>query len=213
MCNAKLGLGLGLGGLGIGVLAIPLTMYSNYQQGQQQKNAYEAQAQIANQNAQIANQQALAAREQGGEKMQEMGLKAAQINSEGRAAYAANGVMLGSGSEFDWEVGTQQAYEIDRNEQQYNTDMQEWAYKAQAENYRNQASIDTWAGNNAETNAGWNMAASAISGAGSLLSSGSGLAFNWLNATKSSASGGLGDADIFSNSKWSKYDSSNLGAF
>lgn len=139
MCSAGLALGL-VGG------------YASYQgtklQAEGQAAQYAAQAKaneysamVADNNAAIAEMQAKDAVIRGEQKKQDLAREVGQVRGTGRTAYAAGNVQVGSGSAMDWEQdlsaqATRERIAIDRN-----TDLEQWGFKVQAQNERNQAGL------------------------------------------------------------------------
>ena len=139
MCSVGLALGL-VGG------------YASYQGTKMQASAQSAQyaaqakaneysAMVADNNAKIAEMQAQDAVTRGEQKKQELTREVGQVRGAGRAGYAAGNVQVGTGSAMAWEQdlssqATRERIAIDRN-----TDLEQWGFRVQAQNERNQAGM------------------------------------------------------------------------
>ena len=104
-----------------------------------QKSALGAQAEIAEINARIAELGAQSALLQGQQQVGAQTLRAGQLKSRQRAAMAANGVDLGTGSAAEVQASTDLMKEIDKNILEANAIRSTWGYRAQAVNFQNEA--------------------------------------------------------------------------
>ena len=125
-------------------------------------------AQVAANNAVIAGQQRSVALQQGDAQAQQSELHQSQMLGEQKAALAANGVALDSGSAVDQLATTKFLGAQDVNTIQSNAARQAWGYEVQGANYTAQSNLDKWQA--ANTNP---AGIGAMAGSSSLLSSAS----------------------------------------
>jgi hypothetical protein len=157
---------IALGSMAGGTL---LSSIGALQQGQQQSAMYDYQSELADVNADVSRQQAAQAAEAGELQDKAIGEKGAQVFGAGRASYGAGGVMLGTGSEADWEADVDQRISSDIAMNDYNTANKVWAYQQQANNYEAQADVYDMASSNASSSSWMNMGSSLLSGTGSTI--------------------------------------------
>lgn len=101
-----------------------------------QKSALESQARIADLNAQVAETGAQRTLDASNRHIQAITLKAGQIKGAQRAAMAANGVDLGTGSAAEVAASTEIMKEIDKNQAEVNGITAAWSQRSQATNYQ-----------------------------------------------------------------------------
>ena len=111
---------------------------SAVQNAENQKKQAEYQAEVAESNAKLAYRRAenieLAAN-------QALLREAQQRLGSGRAGYAANGVVLGSGSSAEHEADLANAYDLDLKNLNYDTASASWQSKVQGVNDSNSAAL------------------------------------------------------------------------
>lgn len=123
-----------LGGAAIG-LAIGQaigSIYSAWQSGKTMKYVAKQKAAIAEENRQMAQLSAESAYLQGQGKIAQLTYRAGQIKAKQRAAFAANGVVLGQGSTAETTASTDLMKEMDMNTAKLNAMASAWGYKQQA---------------------------------------------------------------------------------
>ncbi len=130
------------------------------------------QAQVARNNAQIAQQNANASMAAGAQKVQMEGMKNAAKMGAVKAAQAANGVDVNTGSNVDVQVGERQIGDLDEQQTQHNAQLQAYGYRTQASNFQAEAGLD-------QARADQAIPGSILSAGGGLLSSASGINFKW----------------------------------
>lgn len=150
-----------------------------------QKTMFESQADLAKINARISELGAQSALRQGQQQVGAMTLKAGQLKGSQRAAMAANGIDIGTGSAAEIQASTDIIKEIDANTIMSNAVRSAWGYRTQSMNMQNEAMM-------AKASAGGispfgSMASSLLGSAGSVASSWYALnkagAFDAANAT------------------------------
>ena len=134
----------------------------NSASAQQATLGYEAA--VARNNQTIANYQADLAIQNGAVQEQNQQLKTANMEGDQRAALAANGVDLGTGSATEVLATTEFMGKRDALTIRDNAARQAWAYKNQAQGYGSEAAADTATGS--AINPGMAGLTSLLSGAG-----------------------------------------------
>lgn len=127
--------------------------YGNYLSGQAQSEAYDYQAQVAENNVQVAKQQ-------GAYDASRMMVMASKKIGSQEAGFAASGVSLQSGSAMAVLASSAATAELDRQNILHGADIK-------AVNFANQASIDRIAAKNTKSASLLGLAAGGIGGAGS----------------------------------------------
>lgn len=166
-----------IAGLALSAIGTGVAMYGQMQQADAASAAAKYQAQVAANNATIAKQNADATIEAGKVAEQQQRMKTAALIGSQRAAMAANGVRLDSGSALDIQSDTATMGELDALTVRNNAARQAWAYEAQATNFNAQSQLS-----NAQ--AGWAQSAGLVSGAGTLLGGASSFADKWATAKR-----------------------------
>ncbi len=141
--------------------------------------AYNAQAQVAENNAIIAGWQAADAIARGGKSATAVRLKTSQIKGDQRAAMAANGVDLGVGSAAEILADTDYFGAIDANQVIDNAAREAWGYRTTASNFTGDAAM-------LRSRAA--AESPMMAGATSLLGSATKIAGGWYGASKSGGS-------------------------
>ena len=118
-----------------------VSIISGIQQADQAADAAEYQADIANQNRKLALRQAEQTDIQGNQERTQLRLQMLDAKGEARNAYAASGVVLGSGSSADYEADIADAYDLDSRNLEYDIASRKWKLQVEAANYANQASL------------------------------------------------------------------------
>lgn len=112
-----------------------------YSSADSQKAMYAYQAQLARNNAIVQEQRAKDALARGATNVQNVQMKTAQVKSDQRAALAANGIDLGSGSAVDILTTTDYMGARDAITAQHNADMEAWADRNNANNLNSDAAL------------------------------------------------------------------------
>jgi hypothetical protein len=168
--------GANLGALGStvgwgGALAAGSAVMSGVSSGMQanaQQQAQQYQAQVASNNAKLAGEQASSTVQAGQAAAMQSGLQAAQVLGEQKAALAANGVNLGSGSAIDLQATTHYLNAQDISNITNNAARQAWGYNVDSSNYAAQSGLSAWQGHSSNP-----AAIGTMGGASSLLGSAS----------------------------------------
>lgn len=110
-----------------------------YYSAKSQKSAAGFNAAMAELNARQSEQQAQSALQQGKRQVAAITLKAGQLKSAQRAALAANGVDLGTGSAAELQASTDIMKAADAGTAELNALQAAWGYRMQGVNSKNQA--------------------------------------------------------------------------
>lgn len=105
------------------------------------KNQLAFEASMADINARIAELGARSAFEQGQQQIAGLTMRAGQLKGSQRAAMAANGVDLGSGSAAEVQASTEIMKEIDKNTLEANAVRSAWGYRTEAANLQSGAAM------------------------------------------------------------------------
>lgn len=103
------------------------------------KNQLAFEADMARINARIAELGARSALDRGQKEVAGLTLQAGQLKSRQRAAMAANGIDLGTGSAAEVQASTDIMKEIDKNTIEANAVRSAWGYRTEAANYQSAA--------------------------------------------------------------------------
>lgn len=152
--------------LAAGAIGGVVSGVSAYQQGKSQQAMYDYQSQVATNNAKIANNNAALERQEGIEESRLQRMKTIQAVGNQQAAMAANGLDITQGTPLDVIEDTSAMGELDALQVQYNSERKALAYEAQANNFTNQANLDSIAGQNAYSAGLMNGAAAGLNGLG-----------------------------------------------
>ena len=106
--------------------------YAAYQQAQAQKNAAKYEAAIAQQNQRLASWQAQDARARGAIEEARYAREAGQLMGSQRAALAASGVDISSGSAADIQADTTRLADLDLAAIRANTEREAFGYQVEA---------------------------------------------------------------------------------
>ena len=135
----------------LGLIGGVISAVGTIASGIAQKNALDYQAQVANNNAIIAQQNANYAIEAGQSKAAQQSLKEAEVGGEIKAAQAASGVDVNTGSNKDVQVSQRMLGKLNTQQQLANAQLTEYGYLSQKTNYEAQSKLDTYEGNVAQT--------------------------------------------------------------
>lgn len=153
--------------------AVSTTMgvVSSVQSGKAQKAQYEYQAAVDRKNAEIAQSNADMKRQEGIEEARTQRIKTLQAVGSQQAAMAANGFDATSGTNLDIIEDTSAQGELDALTKQYNKETEALSYETTANNYSNQANLDSMAGQNAYKTGMLNAVGTGFKGLGQMASS------------------------------------------
>ena len=118
---------------------VAASMAGGYYSAKSQKSAAGFNAAMAELNARQSEQQAQSALQQGQRQVAAITLKAGQLKSAQRAALAANGVDLGTGSAAELQASTDIMKAADAGTAELNALQAAWGYRMQGVNSKNQA--------------------------------------------------------------------------
>ncbi len=153
----------------VGTLAgLGLSMYSSVKSGEQQKAAYEAQAEGARYNQSVAEANALGTEQAGAFAEQQARLKALRLQGTQAVGFAKTGVLL-EGSPLDVMAETAALEEQDILATRYN-------YGVQAARYRSQAGFYGYEAQRQDNISGYPVQAGILKAGTSLLTTGAALA-------------------------------------
>ena len=114
---------------------------SSVRQAEQAADAAEYQASLEEQNRKLALRQAEATEIQGNQERNQLRLRMLESRGSARNAYAAGGVVLGSGSSADYEADIADAYDLDSRNLEYDIASRKWKLQVEAANHASQASL------------------------------------------------------------------------
>jgi hypothetical protein len=123
-----------------------------YAQSRAQKAEANFKKAQGEQNARLADMQAADAEKRGNKEANNYMRKVRGVVGSQRAALAASGVDIGSGSALELQADTEALGEYDAAVIRNNAAREAWGYQAQATNFRNQAKFDYMAGKYASRN-------------------------------------------------------------
>lgn len=113
----------------------------SYQSTRASQSNLRFQADMAEINAKTSETAAQAALDAGQKQIGSVTMRAGQIKSSQRAAMAANGIDLSTGSAAEVQASTDVMKEIDANTAQANAVRAAWGYRTQGINYQNDAAM------------------------------------------------------------------------
>ena len=141
-----------------------VSVYSSIQQGKAQKAQYEYQAEVDKQNAKIADDNAKQVKQEGIEESRLQRLKTQQKIASQTSAMAANGIDVTQGTAVNLLGDTAMWGEMDALTTRANYDSRAYSLNNQATDLRNQAKLDTLAGQNAYKAGQLNALSNGLSG-------------------------------------------------
>jgi hypothetical protein len=130
------------------------------------------QASVAKNNAIIAEQNASYSMEAGEAQAERTSLKGAAQSGQIKAAQAASGVDVNSGSAENVQISQKEVNQLDTDTTLNNAQLQAYGYRTQAANDEAQAALDKSQANN-------DLIGGGLNAAGSLLGNASSLSFKW----------------------------------
>jgi len=169
-----------------GIAGAAVSAYGIYEQGQARAEASAAssklaiyQAQVAENNAKIAEQNAQYARRAGLAEAQAQSMKGAEQIAAIKAAQAASGIDVNTGSAVDVRVGQTELNRLDTENILNRADLAAYGYRTQATDYLAEAKLQRQIARYGMAAAGEAMTGGEIGAAGSLLENASALGFKW----------------------------------
>lgn len=140
--------GIGLGVLGIGALAVGsaaaggvVSTVMSVQQTEQQAEMAKQQAEMEERNAKLAAIRAEKIDMEANQKRASLLRESQQTLGSARTGYAANGVVLGSGTTLDYEADVADVFDLDMRNLEYDVKSQQWQQRVAATNSANQAAL------------------------------------------------------------------------
>lgn len=150
----------------LGLIGAGISAAGSLVGGISQANAADYQAQIAANNAKIAEQNAAHAAQAGEQQAADASQKGAANLGAIKAAIAANGLDVNSGSALDVEKSARSTSQLNTLRTENNAQQQVYGYRSQASNYEAQAELD-------RSEEGPDVLGGVLGGAGSLFSNAS----------------------------------------
>ena len=163
-----------------GIAGAGISAVGMVEQGQATANAANYNAQVARNNALIAGQNAEYATNAGLEKADIAARKGAAAGGRIKAAQAASGIDVNTGSAVDVQEGQRETSKLDAETVLNNAQLEAYGYRTQATGFTAQAGLDTAQAEQAPIGAD-------IGATGSLLSNASSLGFKWTSAGNATA--------------------------
>jgi hypothetical protein len=163
--------GLATAGLiasGIGTAA---SVYGKIQEGKAQSNQYKYQAAVDRNNQIISTRQADDAIQRGKIEEENVRRRTQAIKGEQRAAYAANGIDLGSDAVVDTLADTAMLGELDALTTRSNAEREAYGFRVQGMNYGASAQNNTMAAKNTKSASRIGAMTTLLSGASTVASS------------------------------------------
>lgn len=167
-----------------------------------QGQAASYQSEVAANNAKIAHQNAEYTAKAGAVQTESAGLKAASRDANVKAAIAANNLDVTTGSPVDVETSEHRAGLLDTATVANNAALQTYGYESQATGYTAQSGLDSG-------EAGYDVGAGLLKGAGSLLSAAPdiGSKFGWMDQ----GGNGATTDDLFSSTRGTADPGGDIG--
>jgi hypothetical protein len=158
--------------LAAGVIGAGVSAYGTMEAGQAQAAAANYQAQVQRNNAIIAEQNAQYAEKAGQVQAGTQSLKSAAAGGKIKAAQAASGVDVNTGSAVDVQEAQREGGKLDTETVLSNAELQAYGYRSQGANFQAEAGLEQMEAEQAPIGAD-------LAAGGQLLSGASGLGFKW----------------------------------
>lgn len=130
-------------------IAMGFTALSGLSTAKSQRDMGRAQNEVAKQNAAAVENQAKDAASRGAVAEERHRMQVRQFMGRQRAAMAAGGLQLDSGTPLDLQTDTARMGELDALMIRNNAAREAWGYRVKAQNYLTQGKLDKAAGSNA----------------------------------------------------------------
>lgn len=134
-----------------GLVGSGVTAMGDIEQGKAAQAAANYSAQVAQNNATIANQNKTVAAQQGEATAEQVGIANANKIGQIRAAYGAGEVDPNTGSAAQVEQSQRELGALSQSNTMYQSQLQQYGYAAQAEQFQSQAALDIFSGQQAVT--------------------------------------------------------------
>lgn len=167
--------------------AVAISAYSAYSSGQAQSANANYQAQVAANNQKTANQNAEYTIEAGQSEAAQASLKGRAQSASIRAAEAANGVDVNSGSAEDVQETQRETNNLNTSTVMNNAALRAYGYRTQATGFGAQSGLDTAEAGQASTGGDLSALSSLVGGASSV-----GLKWGGASAGNGGSGGGQG---------------------
>ena len=206
--GGALGTALGVGaavaadvGLAAGIAGGVVSTVAGIQEAQNRAAQAEYMADVEKKNSILAARQAEQVGLQGDQERQQLRTRMLLASGQARSHYAASGVVLGAGTEADYEADIMDAYDLDSRNLNYDIAQRQWKLRVEAGNASDQAALYKAQANAYQASVGtsllsgmFNTVGSGLSGAASGLMVGERLGGFSLGGggTKAAASSGMG---------------------
>lgn len=149
-----------------------MSAYSASEQASAQKQQADYEAEVQANNAKIAAQQRSAALQQGEEEAQRSMMEQSQTLARQRAALAANGLDLNSGTAIDLQATTKFLGQQDVNAIENNATRRAWGYQVDSASHAAESNLSKWRADNTNpTKAGVTTGVSSLLSSASLYAS------------------------------------------
>lgn len=156
---------------------------SSLYQGGVASNEANYRAQVANNNAMIANRNADYAIAAGGAKTEAEARKGAAQAGRIKAAQAASGIDINTGSAVDVQAGQREINKLDTETIASNAQLEAYGYRTNAQNFKTESQLD-------EAEAGYAKTGSELKAAAGLLGSASATGSKWTSMGPGGSGGG-----------------------
>lgn len=153
---------------GLAIVGTAVSAYSAYSSGQAQSANAAYQAQVAKNNQTTANQNAQYTIQAGEAEAAQASLKGRAQSASIKAAQAANGVDVNSGSAEDVQETQRETNTLNTSTVMNNAALRAYGYRTQATNFDAQSTLDTAEASQASTAGDLSAAGSLLSGASSI---------------------------------------------
>lgn len=163
---------LAIASLAAGVAGAGTSAYGTYESGQATSNAASYQAAVAQNNSIIANQNAAYAEKAGTAQAEATSLKGAATAGKIKAAQAANGIDVNTGSAVNVRASQAETSQLDTETVLNNAELQAYGYRANATNYTAEAGLESTEAEQAPIGA-------ELGATGNLLSNASSIGLKW----------------------------------
>ncbi len=125
----------------IGLIGAGISAVGTIMAGQAQKNALNYQAQVAQNNAITAQNMAQNASEAAQAKAAAVGMKEAEVGGQIKAAQAAGGVDVNTGSNKAVQISQRELGKLDTETTQSNEELKAYGFRTQATNFQAQSGL------------------------------------------------------------------------
>jgi hypothetical protein len=149
----------------LAIAGTAITAIGTIQQGIAQKNALNYQSQVAQNNAITAQNMAQNASEAAQAKAAGVAMKEAEVGGQIKAAQAAGGVDVNTGSNKAVQISQRELGKLDTETTLSNEELKAYGYRTQAQNFQSQAGLYAYEAPQALTGAEFSAAGTALGSA------------------------------------------------